>query len=251
MRKKVKQNAIVLRQLIQTSRQSAVLLLEMLYGVFLTLSALLLFLKIHDEVLENEFMNFDMFILRLLHSWHTPILNGVMIVISALGHQLLLTAAILISIFLLRKHHKREAFLMFFIIGMTFLINISIKNLVQRPRPQYFPLYTLTDYSFPSGHSMESFVFYSTIGYFIFHFTKRKYFSLFIAVVCLIIIGLVGLSRVYLGVHYPSDVIAGYFGGLAWFSSVLLIEKTLAFYKLFLEHKQKHAVLRVHSSVRG
>ena len=123
------------------------------------------------------------------------------------------------------------------IVGMAPVITAILKHLNQRPRPFDNPLISLFDYSFPSGHAMTSFVFYFTISYFVYHFTKNKLITFITFVASVILISLIGISRIYLGVHYPSDVIAGYLGGLCWFSSIMLVDKTLDFFEIFKEKK--------------
>lgn len=238
MYKKIKYHFFSLHQFITTSRQALVLFLEMMSGFCLTLGSIILFLKIREEVLEKEFLALDMQILHFIFTLRTPALNSIMIFISHLGAEGVVLGTILVTAILLFKKHKREAFLMLFIFVMAIVLNTSIKQLTARPRPQYFPLVIENDFSFPSGHSMTSFVYYATISYFIFHFTHKKRFSLIISASCILLIALIGFSRVYLGVHYPSDVIGGYLGGLAWFTTVILVDKTLIFYKLFRERTQ-------------
>ena len=122
---------------------------------------------------------------------------------------------------------------------MSALINYALKSVIQRPRPSFYPLLLESDYSFPSGHSMDSFVFYATLAYLVFHFTGNKEFAVVCSAFSIVLIIAIGISRIYLGVHYPTDVLAGYLGGLGWFTSVILIQKTLIFYKLFKEKHKK------------
>jgi len=225
-----------LNRIIKTSPVAFLLLLEVILGTFISAGSILLFLTLRSEVLEKDFVGFDNQILRLFYQFRSPLLNQLMQFFSYLGGEVLVGGAILVTVVLLLKKHKREAFLFSFILGMAALIDNLLKNLTQRTRPQYFPLIIERDYSFPSGHAMDSFVFYATLAYLTFHLTKNKKLSFIISIIAIFIILLIGVSRIYLGVHYPSDVLAGYLGGLGWFTGILLIEKTLVLFKLFREN---------------
>ncbi|HVF69803.1 MAG TPA: phosphatase PAP2 family protein, partial [Xanthomonadales bacterium] len=87
--------------------------------------------------------------------------------------------------------------------------------------------------SFPSGHSMNSSVFFLSLTYFIFRNTRNRKLGIILTIFSGIIVVLIGLSRIYLGVHFPSDVLGGYAAGLLWFVAVLLFEKIIIFLRLF------------------
>ena len=90
------------------------------------------------------------------------------------------------------------------------ILNQLLKRLLQRPRPTEFRIIEETGYSFPSGHSMVSMAFYGYLIYLIYRFVKNKYLKWISIVLLSLLICLIGISRIYLGVHYTSDVLGGF-----------------------------------------
>ena len=95
-------------------------------------------------------------------------------------------------------------------------LNQILKYIVQRNRPEGYRLIDESGYSFPSGHSMVSTAFYGFLIYLVIKKVKNKYLKNFLVILLSILIILIGFSRVYLGVHYASDVIAGFFISIAY-----------------------------------
>jgi undecaprenyl-diphosphatase len=92
-----------------------------------------------------------------------------------------------------------------------------LKDVVRRPRPHLFPgAEHAAGYSFPSGHAMDSIAFFAVLVYMIWHLTCHRDVTVAALAVVGVLTALVGLARVVLGVHYPSDVVGGYLGGIAW-----------------------------------
>lgn len=236
---RLKKHITNLQKALKNSHPTYVLFLEIILGIFLTVISVYIFATIRSEVLEKELISYDTQISKFFFSQRSLHLTYIMIFISYLGGKVILIFGVLFATLFSLKHHKREAVLFLFILTMAVVINISLKNLTQRPRPNISPLVSLQDYSFPSGHAMNSFVFYTTLSYYIYHFTKSKKLAAAGAAASTSLILLIGISRIYLGVHYPTDVIAGYLMGFGWFVSVLLMEKTFKFYEIFKEKKEE------------
>ncbi len=145
---------------------------------------------------------------------------------SLRGNSILIWAVIVLFlvIFEIKKHHYRLIILFLIsFLSTAFLVNVVIKNIVQRPRP--YPSSNIyhqassqcpTDFSFPSGHAATAFAAATIIAY---YDKKRKWFYFLVA-------GLIGLSRIYLECHYVSDVIAGSVIGYVISLFVLRVEKT-------------------------
>jgi len=127
----------------------------------------------------------------------------------------LITGAVAGFLLLCRKYHA--LILLLAIIGGGLLLSTLLKRYIDRPRPTLVPhgSYVSTT-SFPSGHSMLSAIVYLTLGSLLARLIRPRRLKLYFLAVALLLTFLVGVSRVYLGVHYPSDVLAGWAAGLAW-----------------------------------
>ena len=106
--------------------------------------------------------------------------------------------------------NKKIGILIWVNIAISTLLNQILKFIIQRPRPTEFRIIDESGYSFPSGHSMISATFYGFLIYLIYKNVKNKYLKYSLITMLVILILLIGTSRIYLGVHYTSDVLAGF-----------------------------------------
>lgn len=107
-------------------------------------------------------------------------------------------------------------------LGGSYTLNLIIKNLIQRARPSWEHWVVESGYSFPSGHSMASIAFYGMLGYLLWlHRKERGRPAAYILVLTGLLILAIGLSRIYLGVHYATDVIAGFCAGGVWLTTCI------------------------------
>jgi len=138
---------------------------------------------------------------------------------------LTLFTALFTAFLAMRRHWRNASILLAAVIGQSVLVS-QLKNLFERARPDIVPhLAEATSYSFPSGHSASAAAVYLTLAAILSRETQRRREKTFIISAAVLLVVLVGFSRVYLGVHYPSDVLAGWSFGAAWASLVLLTAK--------------------------
>jgi undecaprenyl-diphosphatase len=183
------------------------------------------FIALTDAVREGETQTVDERAVRALRRPDDPAtplgppwLHEVGRDLTALGGVIvltLLTAAVVGYLLLARLPHA-AVFLLVAVLG-GLLLSTLFKELVARPRPRVVPhLSHVESPSFPSGHSMMSAVVYMTLGSLLARLTPPYRLKVYFVVVALLLTFLVGVSRVYMGVHYPTDVLAGWSAGLAW-----------------------------------
>jgi len=153
--------------------------------------------------------------------WGMPWLDAAMLDVTALGGFYVLTLVVLFSLGLLLtlRRYQTAGFLAAAVAGGVLLSRL-IKAEIKRPRPEHHHLLVssmfASDYSFPSGHSMMSAVVYLTLALIFTAVIRRWKVRAFVIGSSLLLVSLIGVSRMYLGVHYPSDVLAGWIGGLVW-----------------------------------
>lgn len=189
-----------------------VLRLKKNYRRYLFLIPLALFIIDYFLVANGWMKAIDQFIFALLRSFASAQLTTVFKIITNLGSFL----GILIVTFLVFLVNRKVSYICLGASMIQVLLNMMIKAIVRRPRPNVDVFISETNYSFPSGHAMAITCMYGLLIYYLYS-SKIKYRKLLITV-CIFIIVLVSLSRVYLGVHYFSDII----GGILLSSSLVL-----------------------------
>ena len=125
-------------------------------------------------------------------------------------------AGTLIIILFLRKQYLEVVYALINTIVIAAGMNQILKFLFARPRPSGNHLVEASGYSFPSGHAMGSMLFYGTLAFICFYYFRRKTLYKRLSLLLFILPIFIGISRVYLGVHYPIDIIAGWCCGLGW-----------------------------------
>lgn len=213
------------------------LLVEIIVGVLGNMASLFLFVHLTENILEKEVIFYDQIISRFIYTFRTPLLTAIMKVITAIGDApIALLLSVLVIIFLIIKKHQNE----FLILALSFItggvVNFLLKMIFRLPRPQIAPLIIKDDFTYPSGHAMNNLVFYGLLVFFVFRFTRHKKLSLMVGMLAALWIGLIGFSRVYLGVHYPSDIIGGYLAGFWILLTALLVDKTIYLYQEARKH---------------
>ena len=218
---------------VETSRKKR--LLEFL-SIFLTLGMIaaigtLVFLGwLTDQVFEGDMRQFDKVTRSAVHTFASPGLTVVMRFMSFVGSTFFLTlATAAVIVWFALRHWGREAKLFALTMLGAALLNITLKLTFQRPRP--VPFFNLTPpetFSFPSGHSLASCCFFAGLAAILSGRVKRKRARTIIWIVAALMFLLIGLSRIYLGVHYTTDVIAGFASALVWILVVRFVENQLA-----------------------
>jgi undecaprenyl-diphosphatase len=164
---------------------------------------------------------FDRAILLWLHSYRSPRLDDFALNVTALGSGVVVgIVAALAGAYLWGSRHRYSAVLLWVALGGSWILSSFLKATYNRARPDLFEWRTPHAFqaSFPSGHSITAMVGYATLAYLVSRLLPQRALRWLTVCAATAIVGLVGWSRMYLGVHWPSDVLGGYATGLAWAS---------------------------------
>ncbi|MBE9192822.1 phosphatase PAP2 family protein [Gloeocapsopsis crepidinum LEGE 06123] len=203
-------------------------------GILLAGLSLWIFAQIADEVLEKESYALDTKILLTIRQLHNTWLDQAMIGATFLGDPVVLfIVCLVVGLWLYRQHRSEATTIGIAAVGAV-LLNYWLKQLFSRPRPALWErIVNVRDYSFPSGHAMVSLVIYGVIGYVLTtHFPRHQ--KLITSLTILLAIA-IGFSRMYLGVHWPTDVVAGYAAGAVWLVACILS------LRIWRQRRRRHA----------
>jgi len=207
---------------------------EFALGLFLLTSlgiaagALILFGWLAEEVMEGDTVRFDAAIRTAVHNHAMPLLTSIMQGFSFLGSVgwvASFCALVIVACFYF-KLRRMAAFLAIAMVGASTLDSV-LKLAFHRLRPVAYFGVSPRSYSFPSGHALGSLCLYGILAAVLSdRMTSRKQ-KFFIWLIAALLVASIGFSRIYLGVHYPSDVIAGYLAGAVWVTAVTIVDEIL------------------------
>lgn len=178
---------------------------------------------VQDYIGQDPLIQSDLRLINVVQIFRTPLFSSIMIFFTYLGKWetvFLGTFFICLILFLRRRWYQLWTFIIS--VGIGEILVWIIKNLVERPRPPLInALLPEKSFSFPSGHSFVALSFYGLLSYYLFRLSKNKFQKFLSILFGAIIILSIGLSRIYLGVHWPSDVLASYAVGAAWLTTLI------------------------------
>ena len=164
----------------------------------------------HQEIMNGDIVGYDIVSKLLKFNVSTPIAKF----ITNFGGAIFVISLTTILFFVIKD--KKIGISIITNLGIVTILNQIIKFIMQRPRPTEFRIIEETGYSFPSGHSMVSLAFYGYLIYLIYKYVKNKYVKWCSIVLLSILICSIGISRIYLGVHYTSDVLVGFLVSISY-----------------------------------
>jgi len=210
--------------------REGVLGLHFTLGVVLLSLVTWLFADLAEDIPEGGALTItDVRFSNWLHAHASPALTKLLLVIthvhSTIGISLL---TLIVCAYLWRRHVRREILGLLVTIYGGMLLNVWLKIIFHRTRPHFNdPLLIETNFSFPSGHTMAATVFYGVLAAIVLHRVRKWEWRLLTIVAAMFMIALVGFTRMYLGVHYLTDVIGAVFEGAAWLTVCLTAFETM------------------------
>lgn len=198
----------------------------MLTCLAISLLALVFFSWLAREVFEGEMASFDMHIRLAVHQYATPVLTLAMEAISDLGSPVFLSClfVVLVAIFLLRRWRYAALWLAISMAG-ALAMDVVLKHVFHRARPVAYFVPQPRTYSFPSGHALGSFCFYLVLAGLLTARLRDLTARILIWMVAALLVAAIGFSRIYLGVHWPTDVIAGYAAAAFWVAGLVTVDR--------------------------
>ena len=204
------------------------------YKLIIFFICLILFLALAEDVFNHDIMNSDTIGYNLISQYLIKdSMTVIMQFITWFGGAICICSLTIVLFILLRN--KKIGILIFTNLVIVTILNQLFKLILARPRPSEYRIINETGYSFPSGHSMVSMAFYGFLIYLIYKYVGNKYLKWTSMILLFLLIILIGISRIYLGVHYTSDVIAGFLVAISYLILYINMSKRLVFNKINID----------------
>lgn len=173
----------------------------------------------HQEIMNGDIVGYDIVSKLFKFNVSTPIAKFM----TNFGGAIFVISLTTILFFVIKD--KKIGISIITNLGIVTILNQIIKFIMQRPRPTEFRIIEETGYSFPSGHSITSMVFYGYLVYLTYKYINNKKIKIPLIIFLILLIPTIGLSRIYLGVHYASDVLCGFLLGTIYLILFISISK--------------------------
>lgn len=211
-----------------------------------SLISLMFFSLVAVLIRGDKLVDFDHAIIESVQAQEAPYITSIMKFFTEIGSTKIVVFLCLFIIFFLYKvfHHRSELLLFIGVVVGSPILNLLLKEIFQRARPDLHRLIEIGGYSFPSGHAMNAFTVYGILTFLLWrHIFNRSGRTLLLLFSAFFII-MIGVSRIYLGVHYPSDIIGGYFASGFWLAT------SIWFFQWYMERRPQLAGRMLKRSVK-
>lgn len=184
---------------------------------------------------DKKIVEFDSIISSFIQGWESPILTSIMKFFTFWGAEWTVVFITLVIILFLYKilHYRKETVLFVWVVAGSSLLNWILKMIFHRDRPTVHRIVDASGFSYPSGHSMVAFSLYGMVTFLLWRHIKSSFGRSMLVFMNAMMIFAIGVSRIYLGVHYPSDVLGGYLASGFW------LVTSFCAYQLFLERSDR------------
>lgn len=176
------------------------------------------FIELTDTLTTKALAHYDDKITELIISFRSPALTNYFTIVTLVGDLYGYIVVVILSAFVSFVIFKKWKYMaqITFVLALSALSNVVLKRFINRARPDLEHLVTVESLSYPSGHAMAAMAFYGFLIYLFYKFRMHKLVKYTVILVLTILIISIGISRIYLGVHFPSDIAGGFIAGAIW-----------------------------------
>ncbi len=191
-------------------------------GLIVSIAALYVFGAIAEDLVEKGSFRLDQVLATSLHDAARPALTQFLLIVTMLGMQGVIVIGVIVAIFFIVRRAWLNLLIWAIAIGGGEVLNLLLKTIFARPRPVFdVPLTVEIQFSFPSGHAMMSIITYGLLAYFAFGALQSRRWRVIIGAAMVLLVLIIGFTRLYLGAHYLTDVVGGFAAGWIWLSTCL------------------------------
>ncbi|MDP4164219.1 MAG: phosphatase PAP2 family protein [Bacillota bacterium] len=196
---------------------------HLLIAFFISLVSLIGFTIVVIFINDKKIIDFDSDIISIVQGWENPLLTSIMKFFTFIGGApFVIGLSIVLVVFLYKVlKHRLELILFIAAVAGSAVINQVLKQVFHRVRPDLHRLIDIVGYSFPSGHAMNAFTVYGILTFLLWRHISKKWERTLLILFSIFFIFAIGISRIYLGVHFPSDIIGGYFASAFWLATII------------------------------
>lgn len=204
-----------------------------LAALVIVVSGVKIFVKLTENLHSDLLKNFDATITDAIISLRNPRLTNYFTFVTevgdALGYLVVFTLCTVLFYFIFKRWKYTGQLTLILLLALS--SNVILKQIINRERPTLEHLVTVKTLSYPSGHAMTAMAFYGFLIYLITTFNIRKSFKFLMITLLVVLILSIGISRIYLGVHFPSDILGGFIAGFVWVIFCVLLFNLLKVFK--------------------
>lgn len=222
MRKQVAQTLVRVKQFLQDKvsqyNEQLPFIITIVVALIIVVTGINLFIDLTNTIHSDALARYDSRITDFFISYRSPPLTKFMQFITNVGdfYGYLFMATLSTIFFYILFKNWRYVFEILFVIIVAGLSNVALKQVINRARPDAEHLVSVASLSYPSGHAMSAISFYGFLIYIIYNLKLNRWFKTGLIIIFSLLILGIGISRIYLGVHYPSDVAGGFIAGFIW-----------------------------------